>query len=87
MLLVYDHNYYLTYYNKYIYYKNFYKNNIFENINLFLKRIKKEKDILIQDDLDNENNEKKEKKSSGELINKQSDIFVTLAVVIDNINY
>jgi len=47
MLLVYDHNYYLTYYNKYIYYKNFYKNNIFENINLFLKRIKKEKDILI----------------------------------------
>ena len=62
-----------------IYCENFYKNGIFENVNSFLKRIEKGTDILTQDDLDDE--------SSGEPVNKQSDISVALAAAIDNINH
>ncbi len=62
--LIYGYSYYLACYSRRcIYCENFYKNGIFENINSFLKRIEKGKDILTQDDLDDENNEEKEKES------------------------
>ncbi|CAI2186105.1 15204_t:CDS:2, partial [Funneliformis geosporum] len=43
------------------------------------------KDILTQDDLNDENNEEKEKESEA-AVNEQTDISVALAVAIDNIN-
>jgi len=82
------HGYHSTCYSRRcIYCENFYKNGIFENVNSFLKRIEKGKDILTQDDLDDENNEKEEEESSGEPVNEQSNISAALAAAIDNINH
>ncbi|CAB4393527.1 unnamed protein product [Rhizophagus irregularis] len=70
-----------------IYYENFYKNGIFENVNSFLKRIEKGKNTLTQDDLDDENNEEEEEESSEEPVNEQADVSATLEAAINNINY
>ena len=49
--------------------------------------MKKGKDTLTQDNLDDENNEEEEEESSEEPVNEQADVSAALETAINNINY
>jgi len=86
IVLVCGHGYHpVCYGRRCSYCENFYKSGIFENVNSFLKRIEKGKDILTQDDLDDEINEEEEEESE-EVANEQTDVSATLAAAINDIN-
>ncbi|RIB00883.1 hypothetical protein C2G38_2051308 [Gigaspora rosea] len=87
MVFVCSHGYHNNCYNgKYKHYEKFYKKGIFKNVQKFLAQIEKGADILTEEDLDNDDDNKKNvKKESKEV--EEVDISPKLIEEINQIEY
>ncbi|RIB10179.1 hypothetical protein C2G38_2265415 [Gigaspora rosea] len=86
VVLICGHGYHTCCYSeRCVYCEEFYKKDIFENVNSFLKRIEKGADILISEDLDDDENNVEEDTEEQPEVKEAQDISSRLAIQIEQI--